>query len=501
MSKKNKIVVQFDEAEIVERSKPIPLLKEEIPPKAYPVKALGKILAGAVNAIVDQVQCPETIAAQSVLAAAALAVQPHADVAHPANGSRVPISLFVVTVAASGDRKSAADRIALDPVRLREAELIDQCQRDHRDFVNHRDAYQRARDMIIKTFKGDREELGRKIATLGPVPQSPLRPMLIAQDPTLEGLQKQFAVGQPSMGLFSDEGGLFIGGHGMTDDTRLKTSAGLSGFWDGTPVSRLRVGDGATSIKGRRLTVHLMVQPGIADGLLENPVLKRQGLLSRILVAAPASIAGTRMQKPLKATTEPALKKYQVLMLKLLRKEQKRAAPSDPSLVPPQLTLSDQAKKKWIAFADEIELELGSDGHFEPIKAFANKSAEHALRIAAVLQMVEKLDATEISAEVFDRAVVLTRFYLDEALRLYEQGQNSEALVQADKMLKWLHASGKTQVGMGQICQYGPNSFREVATARRIMQTLADYGWVMPLPIGTKIDAHRYKEAWEVVRD
>src|SRR3546814_7295928 len=83
-----------------------------------------------VHAIGDKVQCPEAIAAQSVLAAAALAVQSHVDVVHPATGDTRPVSLFLVTVAASGERKSAADSIATDPIRLREAELHEQYDRD-----------------------------------------------------------------------------------------------------------------------------------------------------------------------------------------------------------------------------------------------------------------------------------------------------------------------------------------------------------------------------------
>src|SRR3546814_2302556 len=96
---------------------------ERAPAQPYPVKALGKVLAGAVHAIGDKVQCPEAIAAQSVLAAAALAVQSHVDVVHPATGDTRPVSLLLVTVAASGERKRAADRIATDPLRIREDEL------------------------------------------------------------------------------------------------------------------------------------------------------------------------------------------------------------------------------------------------------------------------------------------------------------------------------------------------------------------------------------------
>ena len=64
------------------------------------------------------------IAAQSVLAAATLAVQPHANVELPTGLVR-PVSNFFVTVAASGERKSASDVAAMAPLRQREAALRD----------------------------------------------------------------------------------------------------------------------------------------------------------------------------------------------------------------------------------------------------------------------------------------------------------------------------------------------------------------------------------------
>jgi hypothetical protein len=42
---------------------------------------------------------------------------------------------------------------------------------------------------------------------------------------------KLFAVGHPSLGIFATEGGHFIGGHGMSDDNKLRTATGLSTVW------------------------------------------------------------------------------------------------------------------------------------------------------------------------------------------------------------------------------------------------------------------------------
>src|SRR5271170_8319176 len=91
---------------------------------AYPTDALGDVLGPAARAIAAKIQCPEAMAAQSVLSVASLACQALADVRLPYGQTR-PLSLFALTIAASGDRKSSADREAMIPVRMREQKLAE----------------------------------------------------------------------------------------------------------------------------------------------------------------------------------------------------------------------------------------------------------------------------------------------------------------------------------------------------------------------------------------
>ncbi len=497
----NKIKKQFENAEKVERPMPLPLRRETAPAAPYPIKALGKILGGAANAIVDIVKCPDAIAAQSVLAAAALAAQAHANVVHPATDEPRPLSLFLVTVAASGDRKSAADRFAIDPVKFREAELYEKHEQEQRAYRDAQVVYDKARDAILKGQKIGQPDAIKKLAALGAAPAAPLVPVLTAPDPTLEGLHKLLAVGEPSMGLFSDEGGTFIGGYGMSDESRLRTGSGLSDMWDGKTIKRVRGGDGVTLLKGRRLSLHIMVQPGISDGLLADRTLQQQGLMSRLLVSAPASRAGTRMQIMPKSTSKPALKRYNDRLLKLLRQPQQRAGIHNPELRPRPIVLSQGARNAWIALADQCERDLAAGQRLEPIRGFANKLPEHALRIAAVLELVDNPNAKEISAATFKRAETIASYYADEALRLFEHGASSVEINQAEKVLKWLHERwGKPVVGLAHIYQLGPNSVRNVAAAREAMAILGQHYLVVRLDGGAKIDGKRYKDAWEIVK-
>jgi hypothetical protein len=98
---------------------------------------------------------------------------------------------------------------------------------------------------------------------LGVEPTAPLTPMMTCPEPTFEGLCRLYIDGLPTIGIFSDEGGQFVGGHGLNADNRLRTITGLSSLWDGSPLKRVRAIDGITVLPGRRLAIHLMIQPDI----------------------------------------------------------------------------------------------------------------------------------------------------------------------------------------------------------------------------------------------
>lgn len=492
-----KIKQRFPEPEKVEPLAPLPLRRETSPAEPFPVEALGKLLGDAARAIMDKVQCPDAIACQSVLAAAALAVQAHADVIHPALKYRSVLSLYFVTVAKTGERKTAADRFALEPIRLREADLYELHVREHQNYLDARAAYDKGRELALKSK--DANERKANLAALGPPPAAPLIPVLIVNEPTLEGLHKLMAEGEPSMGLFSDEGGSFIGGHGMSDDARLRTAAGLSDYWDGKTIKRVRGGDGTSVLRGRRLSLHLMVQPGISDGLLADRTLFEQGLSTRLLVAAPQSLAGTRMQRKLKSTTEPALKRYIATMTKLLKQPQPRTSARNAELKPREIKLTADAERAWSAFADECELNLADGQRLEPVRGFANKLSENALRIAAVLELVENLDASHVILSTMERAIKISRYYAGEALRLFEQGSFSPELQRAEKLLKWLRENwGRPIVALPHIYQSGPNSIRDAGRAREAVSILERHHWLRQIPGGATIDGKRYREAWEI---
>lgn len=476
-----------------------PLQREIDAAHPYPAEALGELLGGAARVLHEIVRAPLAICAQSVLGAAALAVQAHADVL--LDGRRIPILLFLLSLAESGDRKSAIDRLALYPVSRREKRLIDEHEPARREYERALDAWKAARaDALRGGGKArDKATIARALAQVGDEPEAPLAPILLAGEPTLEGLLKLLAIGQPSLGLFSAEGGQFVGGHAMSQDNALKTSAGLSALWDGSAVDRVRAGDGASKLYGRRVSCHLMMQPRVAAELLGSEMLVEQGLIARFLIAQPESAAGSREYIERNAEDAPEIRAYTGRLLDRLEAPLPIRADTRNELEPRTLPLSTAARRLWIEFHNAVEREIV--GEFAPIKAFAAKAAEHVLRLAGVLRLIDDLDAAEIDEDTLRRAIALGEFYLAEALRLAGSAQADPELSAAARLYAWLMATGRPSVTAVEIYKTGPAHVRSATRARELLRVLAEHGHVSILPGGLEYEGTLRREAWRIHRE
>jgi len=186
----------FAEAEEVRPEPPRPLTRDTPPADPFPVDPLGDVLGPAARAINDRVQAPIAMCGQSVIAVVALAVQGHANVLLPIGpqGQARPLSCYFVSVASTGERKSACDREAMWPVGRREMALREEHDRAAPDYQNDRLAWEKARDAAVKKGKGDRASIKAELDRIGPAPNcsSPvLRPKVC------KGLDCRHSAGRP----------------------------------------------------------------------------------------------------------------------------------------------------------------------------------------------------------------------------------------------------------------------------------------------------------------
>jgi hypothetical protein len=459
---------------------PIPLFPPLPPAEPFPVDALGPVLARAAQAIARKVQAPEAIAAQSVLSVAALAAQSLADVVLPYGQSR-PLSLFLVTVAGSGDRKSTADNEALWPVRKHERDLqsaFDEAMKTYRIAIA---AWSAEKKKVEGNGKLSYDERKAKLEALGEEPARPLSPYVIVSNLTVEGLLKTWVNAPAGLGVFTAEGGQFSGGHGMSEERRLESAGIYSELWDAKPVKRLRALDGVSILRGRRLSMHLMVQPDAAVNFLADATLRDQGLLSRMLVAAPDSIAGTRIYREPTPEDDAAIRAYGARILTMLETPQPQVDGKQNELEPRGLPLSAAAAAAWRQFYDHVERQCGAGGDLAGVKDFAAKAAEHAARVAGVMAMVDSVAAKEIDADAMENALALADWYVNEATRLQQAARTDPRLLAAQRLLEWLRERGDDEIEFRDIVRLGPSAIRTKAAADAALAILMAHGWVINL--------------------
>jgi hypothetical protein len=413
-----------------------------------------------------------------------------------------PCSLFLLTIGETGERKSDVDLRASAPIAKREVELRELEDSGRLIYENDRAIYEVERKTILADKKLTAAAKSDKLKKLTP-PVPPLEPVLTCDEPTVEGLIRLLAVGQPSLGVFSGEGGQFVGGYGMLQDNKLKTATNLSKFWDGETIKRVRAGDGTLVLPGRRVSLHLMVQSDVAALMLGDALLANVGLLSRILLSAPETTCGTRFfRKQRQRPQTPAdLKAYTDRIYAILKQDLPLADGKKNQLDPRRLPLSDDATRLWWKFYDEIEARIGPGGELEPIRGLANKLPEHAGRIAAILQVISDLNAAEVSGNCLASGIELANHYAAEAQRLFLVGARNADLVMAERLLGWLHHKWtEPVVSLPDVYQYGPNSVRDATIARKLVDILTDHGWLERDDNGGEIKGVRRQTIWRLVK-
>lgn len=272
---------------------PQPLVREIKAGEAYPVEALGP-LKGDVEYVQGRTLAPIAIPAQSALAVASLAVMGFADVETLIG--RSPTALYFLSIANSGERKSSCDSFFMKPIRAFEGEAADKLEKAMAIWSDENAIWKAKRNELLKEAKEGDELAKQGLQDLGPAPVPPPSGDLVVTEPTYEGLTRAFKEGRPALGIFADEGGQFLGGNAMNSDNRLKTLAALNDLWGGNPIKRTRQGEGSYTLAGRRLSIHLMIQPVVANAFMADPQTVDTGFLPRFLITQPVSTIGTRLQ-------------------------------------------------------------------------------------------------------------------------------------------------------------------------------------------------------------
>jgi hypothetical protein len=396
------------------RAKLLPADPEVSP---YPLAALGP-LAPAARAIAEAGQLPESMAGQSLLGAAALLAQSHRDV-RTLEGCK-PLSLYVLTIADSGEGKTTAERVALHPIReLQRAES-----------ERHRAA----------------------VAASAGKDAPPRAPYRIGANATTEGIRRDFATGVPSQGVFTSEAAAILGGYGMSAEHRAKSAAEFNALWDSGELSVSRALAGRFELHHRRLSAHWQIQPVAARGAILDPLLSSMGFWPRFLVAWPLPSA-PRKARPFYPEEHQPIRDYWRRAGELLHPL------SDDCSGLPLIECEPAALRVMKDFFEGMEREAKTEGgELESVRPFAIRAPELAFRVAGVLAVFEGRE--RINEQAARNACALVLHSVETWRGIFGHREESEEAARAVRLFAWLCQRGDRGADCTAISQLGPRPTR-----------------------------------------
>ena len=434
----------------IETPAPVPF-EIEAEPTPWPSDCLPDGMAQAVAAIAEEVQAPVPLAAFAVISAVSHLAMRLTDAYHPKMGA-MPCSLYLLSQAPSGDRKSACYDLATYPINRLERQA--------------REAYKLESEQLrqeAEAAKG-KEAKAAILSQLAPDPRS------IYTEGTIQKIESDFVNDSaPAMSLSTDEGGSLLGGHSLKSETRAASLGSLTRLFDGKGVQRDRVMEGQSGFRyGVRFGLFLSAQPVILESTLSDPVLRGQGFLPRFLFAAPRSLAGTRFldagSLQSKASDRQEIRNYWDALGEMAKAPIKTTEHGGLELAP--APLDHEAVSLWVDFFNDTERRQAPEGDLHHLGAFASRAGELAVRVAAVFAAYRHFGehggmGLKVTAADMRQACKLVAYSLSE----WQAQAESSTMSQCDKdallLLEFMHGKGWQETTRQRIAQNAPKHLRK----------------------------------------
>lgn len=457
--------------------------------KPCPIEFLPDTLKNAVLEVVSIVKCPIPLALNSALSVLAVAGQGVANIRPHRNIGASPLSLYLITVAESGERKTTADRFfsakLSDWMYTQQKVLESDFKKSKANLMAWEREVEGVKQAITQKSRKNEpvhEELNR-LETLEITKPKVLQvPNMIFSDSTPEAIAYDLTHKWPCSGILSNEAGVVLGGHGMKAENIIRNLATLNALWEGGSISINRRGEGASfDVRNVRLAMGLGVQPSIIRDFYEqNGVTARgSGFSARFLMAHPVSMQGERALTLAEIETEhqtPHLNQFKDQLITLLN-VQLTNAKEGAILDLPELKLSKAALELWLDYYNRIERDLAPNRTYEHYKDIASKSADNVARLAGLFHLIEGNSTDcEVSQHNMNAAVRLGLWYLEESKRFFEEVALPSDLINAIKLDSWLIDYCKTRqaghIEKSKARQLAPNKLRNIQELNKALEEL-----------------------------
>ncbi|MCW2481178.1 MULTISPECIES: YfjI family protein [Enterobacterales] len=444
----------------------------------YPMHAFPKLIRDTLYEIQSITQAPCPLIGASILGAISLACQDSIDVCRLTN-LRSPTSLFLMTIAESGERKSTVDKLLLNPLYQLEVKLYEEYTKAFRE---HND--------ILETIRNERKSLMMKIRSdirhdrdpsisqkqldslLKKIPPDPIRYKLIFNDATPAAIKNYLCGKWGSIGIMSDEAGIVFSGYTLNE------LPFINKMWDGSILSIERKNAPEQLIQDARLTLALMVQPDVFKkySTQKGDLAKGSGFFARCLICHPSSKQGHR-QINNSVISKEHLTLFHKRLMDIVNKSLSRNNKDRVCLY-----FAPDAEKKWINFHNRIESEMAFMESLFDFKDYASKMTENMARIAALLHYFSNGEG-DISLQTVESAISISIWYLKNHKKIFATNKKIEIFCAEHYILhQWIKKrcdnDRSLYIRKNIILQYGPNQFRNSNKTNELLRILYSKGMI-----------------------
>ncbi|EIK3125029.1 TPA: DUF3987 domain-containing protein [Escherichia coli] len=350
-----------------------------------------------------------------LLGVMALACQDKFDI--QLKNGRTFTSLYLMLLARSGSRKSTVFRLLMGEIYQLEKEL-------RNDFLLKEKIHKLKLVSWETELKELKKQFGKAVRQKVDVtealealeecqrrkPVVPARKYLTKNDSTSEGLRKVLAQGSPSLMLGSDEAG------GLFDGNLFRNTPVLNSLWGEGKIADSRASRDSYDVEDARLTMLLMMQPGLFDGFLDKQgnKAKDSGWLARLLLIDMEQLSELCCIPDVGTwPDELGLEGFFSVLTKHLHDGIKRREKNEERIC---VTFSPEAQVAWNSQSGEIQEKIKKGGELHHYDDFGARFMEHASRIAAVMQMFITPNSPIITKETLVSAFKITEWFINHSI-------------------------------------------------------------------------------------
>jgi len=444
---------------------------EMLPPSPFPVDCLPPVMREMVQQVAGNLQVDPVMPALFALSTISAVAANRLDVRR--NGSWTEaLSLYTVTVADSGERKSPVARAVFGALSSIERVM----RLEHEVKIDFEiDAQVKARE-TAGSNPAAANRIEDEIARLEAAKSKPPR-IKLARDITPEALARSLARTGGHGAILDDEGMIF-GNLGRYSNGQPNCGLLLAAY-DGDEHVTERISRDSDTIDRPTLALGLASQPIVVDDAMKSRILLERGLLARIIFGFPVSQVGKRFE----GTAAPYDPNPIIQWSTTLSNIASIPLPESTNSIP-SLALSPEALNLHIKVSDQLEQRIGPNGDLATpgVKEWAHKHAGRILRIAALLHLAAGYGPSdEIGFDAMLAAIRVGDWAIEHSRRAHAigvEGETEASVKQCHQVLRWIVRKRQTSFTGREACRGVQAQWVTAATMADALDQLVELGWL-----------------------